>query len=362
MKSWIRYLCMGTLIFGMAMLWNDGIAKAGPLDLIPGITSLTEEVEGNLAEVTLTAGNMLEQTVETTLDSTFEVPVNLTDGVVELAPVTNAAETVVNGTSDIAEQIGVTVEEAISDTFQVLSDQLASSAEVTACAVKPCLKTESPRLPEVPKTHGEPLPQDSEPVTASKPEPEEDSGDKNDGHSVPYTGIEDKPDRAGAEVVREDDPEPREAPATEMVREVERVADVTVHPEPAKTPDRSSNEEPSPWRNNAIPDAVPVSASKVQTQLSWGHGFHYPKLADAILAEILSMQMSGRQNYAKNSKLLITKRGNEPPTPPPRHSFFSNANEPMRKRSVALVKKNRKVALYAAGSGSAIWDYRSSRY
>lgn len=333
MKSWIRYLCMGTLIFGMAMLWNDGIAKADPLDLIPGITSLTEEVEGNLAEVTLTAGNMLEQTVETTLDSTFEVPVNHTDGVVELAPVTNAAETVVNGTSDIAEQIGVTVEEAISAS-QILSDQLASSAEVTECAVKPCLKTEYPRLPEVPKTHGEPLPQDSEPVTASKPEPD----------------------------VREDDPEPREDPATEMVREVERVADVTVHPENAKTPDRPSNEEPSPWHNNAIPDAVPVSASKVQTQLSWGHGFHYPKLADAILAEILSMQMSGRQNYAKNSKLLITKRGNEPPTPPPRHSFFSNANEPMRKRSVALVKKNRKVALRAAGSGSAIWDYRSSRY
>lgn len=421
MKTGIGYLFVGALAFCFALIWNDGIALAGlpdlrvereqtggnrqegssgPFDLIVGITSLTEGVAGNLTEVTGTARDMLEQTVETTI----EAPAGLANGVAELfsadeallsadglaagletitntsdaviAPVTNAVETIVNGTTDIAAQIGATVDEALSSTVRILPLPLPlpTAEEETECAGKSCQQIETPRPLEGPTTLGEPSPENepepvpesiSETISESIPEPElEEAPDvNNDGHLAPDDGLEVKPERDGAETVREDDPEPRETPVTGLAQEVERASDVAVPPDPEQKPVRSTKDEPSPKRNNAIPNAVPSPVTNAQTQSVAGHGgCQNPKISDAILAEISSMQSSGRRIYAKNTKQLITKRGNEPPTPPPKRSFFSNANEPMRKRSAAHVKKNRRVAPYVAGSGSAIWYHRSPRY
>ncbi|TFE26975.1 hypothetical protein [Cohnella luojiensis] len=347
MKAGIGYLYVGALAFCIIMLCKDGIALAqlpglstekeadgngqqggsSRFDLIAGITSLTEEVSGNLVEVIRTAGNKLEQTVEMRV----ETPVNLASGAAELL---------------YADKVLLSVDEAISSTVQILPEPLASAVEVTVCALKPCLQTEAPRLPEVPTTHGEPQP-----------------GGKIDGHAAPDAGLEQKPDLGGAEAVREDNLEPREAPVNKMEQEEGRATDVivAVHPKPAQVPIWTANDDPSPWCNNANPNAVPGVGMNTQTQSGTGHGgYHYPKLFDAIAADITSMQNSGRRIYARNTRQLITKRGNEPPTPPPRNSFFSY--KPMRKRSVSLVKKNRRVALFDAGSGSAIWDHRSPCY
>jgi hypothetical protein len=325
LKTGIGYLCVGALAFCIAMLWNDGIA---------------------LAEMTGTAWNMLEQTEKTTV----KAPMNLTSGVTDLlsadevllsvdglaagletvtntadtaiAPVTNAVGTVVNSTADISTQISAALSETISSTVQILPEPLPSAVEVTVCALDQCLQIESQRPLEVPKTPKKPFPEDE---PAPEPEPKEDPGGKNDGHTAPDARLENKPDRADAEAVREDDPKPREALAIEMEQEEGRSADVAAHLEPAQAPVRSANDEPSPWRNNAIPNAVPGAVTNTQTQSATGHGGsqYHPKLSDAILAEIISMQNSGRRIYAKNTRQLITKRGNEPPTPPPKNSFFS---------------------------------------
>ncbi|MFC5530515.1 hypothetical protein [Cohnella yongneupensis] len=326
MKIGSKLLCISALSC-IAMLRNGDIAEAGLpkiptervladgnelqnrsglLHPITGIATLTTEIAGNLGEITDTALNMLEQTV----DTTTETPEIIAGGVAELlsadelllspdglatgletvastlddvrSPVTNTVGTVVNGTTDIVSQVGDVLEETVSTVVQVhISPKPSAVApEDEECAENPCLQLESPRPQEAPMTPDQPLPADEYATeTATEPAPEVDADIKNTGHAAA------------------DGPESRAV---------------------------TTKDDPSPLSDNLILGVVLINATNLQMLSTSGHGsLSYAKHTDAIMTEIAAMQMTGRKVYAKNTKQLITKRGNEPPTPPPRHSFFS---------------------------------------
>ncbi|RAV20204.1 hypothetical protein DQG23_17225 [Paenibacillus contaminans] len=114
---------------------------------------------------------------------------------------------------------------------------------------------------------------------------------------------------------------------------------------PAEKPVKNGGVQPSTALKTAIPDkpkaplpvhkkdmpiAPPVTFSVKQPAQnksgSSGGGPHLTGSTDAILAESISIKLTSRRIYAKNTRQLITKWANEPPNKPPKYFLFSTMN------------------------------------
>ncbi|MCD9024655.1 hypothetical protein [Cohnella silvisoli] len=359
MKPRIGLFCIGALAFGIAMFGNAGTAEAAPHDLLSGITRLTEKA----------AGDTLGQTIGTIAD----VPEAVASDLAQAAPESSIVGEVANGTAELLGQVGDTADTAIDAVVQVVLEPLHL---VTSGVDVPSPVPSSPTAEEALPAQATPPPEDkqasssvtlhaSAPATSSAPELPSQAGPKPESKPAPAISLSHE---NGLPATPED-----EAPAKNegAPRFVGNPRAITLGSKSANKPSAGNesvksnksparNAEPSSRRSNAIPDAVTNASVGPQSPPSSGHGgFFHPRLADAVLTETLFLQLRGRRNYAKNSKLLITKRGNEPPTPPPKSSFFSREIESVRKRSGAFVIRNRNAAPIAGRSGRSIRDAQS---
>ncbi|MFD0672198.1 hypothetical protein [Cohnella sp. GCM10027633] len=347
MKLGIGTLGIGAL-FCIALFCGGDRAEAGLPPDLP-----TERTTSGLFDLAGTVVTLLDQTVRTTV----EAPSNLVNGVTELltvdeallsaegvatrldivantldgtlSPVTEAVGTVVGGTSDIAEQVVDLAETTIEDVTRSLP---LPELPVLPVPPPPLPPTPAPTLPQpsppLPTTPSQPA---SEPATEPTPSPQ---AEQTASEQPQERALEPDSPAAGLLVAESDnkpviptgtlaDSAPAKAPFAKQVRKkCDAIANDDASPKHARKSLRTTRDEQAPRASDVILEVASPAAPNPQPPAA-GHsgGATYAKHSDAIVAESAAIRLIGRKTYAKNTRQLISKRGNEPPTPPPRHPF-----------------------------------------